>query len=150
MTVITTIRSIASIEEAGESDAARSPEQLEELEQVARSIDGDAFAFAELYDRHVVRVYRHAYYVVNDRNVAEDLTAQTFLKAWQAIGRFNIGGAPFIAWLLPIAHNVCISYLRSKRDHSELEDTHVDEKRHGNPEAALELAEDQKAVREAI
>jgi RNA polymerase sigma-70 factor (ECF subfamily) len=122
----------------------------EERQLVRRAIDGDTDAFAQLYDLLVVRVYRHVYYMVNETNAAEDLTAQTFLKAWEAMPRYTDRGVPFAAWILRIGHNVAVSYLRSKRDHSELQDIHIDQKRHNNPDEALREAEDQKAVREAI
>jgi RNA polymerase sigma-70 factor, ECF subfamily len=122
----------------------------EERKQVRAAVSGNAAAFAELYDRHVVRVYRHIYYMVHDRTTSEDLTAQTFLKAWEAISRYKDQGAPFVAWLLRIAHNVSISHLRSERGHSELEDVHIDHKAVGNPEEALRQAEDQQEVRKAI
>jgi RNA polymerase sigma-70 factor (ECF subfamily) len=126
------------------------PDREEERRLVERAVAKDQAAFAELYDRHVVRVYRHIYYLVGDAREAEDLTAQTFLKAWEAIGRYKERGAPIVAWLLRIAHNLTVSYLRSKRDHSELEDVYVDHKRAGNPEEVLEQSTDEKSVREAV
>jgi RNA polymerase sigma-70 factor (ECF subfamily) len=131
-------------------DAQARADREEEKLLVQRAIGKDQAAFAELYDRHVVRVYRHIYYLVNDTREAEDLTAQTFLKAWEAIGRYKERGAPIIAWLLRIAHNLTVSYLRSKRDHSELEDVHVDQRRGGNPEEVLVQASDEHSVREAV
>jgi RNA polymerase sigma-70 factor (ECF subfamily) len=122
----------------------------EEKQLVQRAVGKDQSAFAELYDRHVVRVYRHIYYLVGDAREAEDLTAQTFLKAWEAIGRYKERGAPIVAWLLRIAHNLTVSYLRSKRDHSELDDAYVDQKRGGNPEEVLEQSSDERSVREAV
>ena len=126
------------------------PNRDEEKRLVFQAIERDQSAFAELYDRHVVRVYRHIYYLVNDAREAEDLTAQTFLKAWEAIDRYKERGAPFVAWLLRIAHNLTISYLRSKRDHSELDEGFVDNKRGGNPEESLEQASDELSVRDAV
>jgi RNA polymerase sigma-70 factor (ECF subfamily) len=126
------------------------PDREEERRLVLLAVQRDQGAFAELYDRHVVRVYRHIYYMVNDAREAEDLTAQTFLKAWEAIDRYKERGAPFIAWLLRIAHNLTISFLRSKRDHSELDEGFVDSKRGGNPEESLEQASDERSVREAV
>ena len=126
------------------------PNRDEERRLVLRAIERDQPAFAELYDQHVVRVYRHIYYLVNDAREAEDLTAQTFLKAWEAIDRYKERGAPFVAWLLRIAHNLTISYLRSKRDHSELDEGFVDHKRGGNPEESLEQASDERTVRDAV
>jgi RNA polymerase sigma-70 factor, ECF subfamily len=126
------------------------PDREEERRLVQRAIDRDQAAFAELYDRHVVRVYRHIYYLVGDTSVAEDLTAQTFLKAWEAIDRYKERGAPIVAWLLRISHNLTVSYLRSKRDHSELDEAYVDQKRSGNPEEVLEQTTDEKSVRDAV
>jgi len=126
------------------------PSRDEERRLVLCATKRDPAAFAELYDRHVVRIYRHIYYMVNDAREAEDLTAQTFLKAWEAIERYKERGAPFVAWLLRIAHNLTISYLRSKRDHSELDEGFVDNKRGGNPEESLERASDERSVRDAV
>lgn len=126
------------------------PDREEERQLVLRAIEKDAQAFADLYDRHVVRVYRHIFYLVNDATQAEDLTAQTFLKAWEAIGRYKEKGAPIIAWLLRIGHNLTVSYLRSKRDHGVLEETLIDQKLHRNPEEALEQSTDEDSVRDAI
>src|SRR4051812_20188919 len=91
--------------EASAAEKARI-QRDEERAFVQLAIERDASAFASLYDRHVVRIYRHIYYLVNDAREAEDLTAQTFLKAWEAIDRYKERGAPFVAWLLRIAHNL--------------------------------------------
>jgi RNA polymerase sigma-70 factor (ECF subfamily) len=126
------------------------PDREEERELVRRAIERDTSAFAGLYDKHVVRIYRHIYYHVNRAPDAEDLTAQTFLKAWEAIDRYKETGAPFVAWLLRIAHNLTISFLRARREHIELDEAHVDQKRTGNPEQALQQSADEKTVREAV
>jgi RNA polymerase sigma-70 factor (ECF subfamily) len=137
-------------EAAEEDDAGAKPNRDEERRLVERAIARDQSAFAELYDKHVVRIYRHIYYLVNDAREAEDLTAQTFLKAWEAIDRYKERGAPIVAWLLRIAHNLTVSYLRSKREHSELDETFVDQKRGGNPEEVLEQSSDERSVRQAV
>ncbi len=49
-----------------------------------------------------------------------------------------------------IAHNLTVSYLRSKRDHGTLEDAFVDQKLRGNPQQALDLATDEQSVRDAV
>ncbi len=142
--------------ETTEADSDQSAEEAarkareEERELVQQAIQRDTAAFAELYDRNVVRVYRHIYYLIGDSKETEDLTAQTFLKAWEAIGRYKERGAPFAAWLLRIAHNLTVSYLRSKRDHSELEDTYEDQKSGTNPEQVLVQSSEEKSVREAV
>ncbi len=117
---------------------------------VLRAIQKDQDAFGELYDRHAVRVYRHIYYMVGNAAEAEDLTAQTFLRAWEAIGRYQVRGAPFVSWLLRIAHNLGVSHLRSKRESSQLHDGIVDDKTRRDPESAYEVTAEEELVREAI
>ena len=127
-----------------------SADREEERQLVLRAVERDATAFAELYDKHVIRIYRHVYYLVSDATTAEDLTAQTFLKAWEAIDRYKERGAPFVAWLLRISHNLTVSFLRSKRDHSELDETFLDHKSSNSPEEALAQSVDEKSMREAV
>ena len=126
------------------------PPQIDELPLVRRAILRDREAFGALYDRHVVRVYRHIYYIVGRPAEAEDLTAQAFLQAWEAIERYQIRGAPFVSWLLRIAHNLAVSYLRSRRESAELPETLVDVSRQGNPEQEVLRGADGERVREAI
>ena len=117
---------------------------------VLRAIQRDEPAFAELYERHVVRVYRHIYYMVGNAAEAEDLTSQTFLRAWEAIDRYQVRGAPFVSWLLRIAHNLGVSHLRSKRESSQLHDGIVDETLRRDPESVYARTAEEELVREAI
>lgn len=126
------------------------PQDVDERILVRRAIARDGEAFGALYDRHVVRVYRHIYYLVGNAAEAEDLTAQAFLQAWEAIHRYQQRGAPFVSWLLRIAHNLGVSHLRSRRPGAELPETLVDHSRHGNPEEALQRQAERERVREAI
>ena len=123
---------------------------VDETTLVTRAIARDREAFGALYDRHVVRVYRHIYYMVGNAAEAEDLAAQAFLQAWEAISRYEIRGAPFVSWLLRIAHNLGVSHLRSRREGAELPETLVDHSRHGNPEEELQRQLEGERVREAI
>jgi RNA polymerase sigma-70 factor (ECF subfamily) len=125
-------------------------EPVDEQTLVERAIGRDPEAFGELYDLHVVRVYRHIYYLVGSVSEAEDLTAQTFLQAWQAIDRYQMRGAPFLSWLFRIAHNLAVSHLRGRRDNTQLYDTVVDETPRQNPEEACEQKVDLDRVRQAI
>lgn len=126
------------------------PRANDDTELVLRAIQRDQDAFGELYDRHVVRVYRHIYYMVGNAAEAEDLTAQAFMRAWEAIPRYQVRGAPFVSWLLRIAHNLGVSHLRSKRDSSQIHEGIVDHKMQRDPESAYEQTADEEMVREAI
>jgi RNA polymerase sigma-70 factor (ECF subfamily) len=121
-----------------------------EVDLIESARGGNALAFAVLYDRYADRVYRHIVYRVGRPHECEDLTQQTFLKAWQAIGRYKVMETPFIGWLLTIAHNTVISYFRSNREHATLVDDlpRLDER--SDPHSLVERRDRQLQVRQAI
>ena len=65
----------------------------------------DPARFAELYDRHVGRVYAYVSRRTGDRATAEDVTADVFEHALTHLRQFEWRGTPFIAWLYRIAAN---------------------------------------------
>lgn len=62
--------------------------------------------FAPLYDLYAERIYRYAYRRVGTHHDAEDVTAQTFQQALQALPNYEWRGLPFGAWLFRIAGNI--------------------------------------------
>ena len=74
---------------------------------------GDRAAYDELYRRHHARVARLCYRFLHNRPDAEEAAQETFLKAFQALPRFN-GQYQVGAWLSRIAANVCVDHLRVK------------------------------------
>ena len=101
-------------------------ERNEEL--VALAIKGDGEAFGKLYLRHLDSIYRYVYFRVGDTAEAEDLTEEVFVRAWEALPRYQTREYQFISWLYRIAHNLVIDYRRRKRPDALV---NVDE----NPEA---------------
>jgi RNA polymerase sigma-70 factor (ECF subfamily) len=93
---------------------------LDDETLVDRATAGDREAFGELYERSVRRVFRHVLYMVNDVDLAEDLTEQTFLRALEAIHRYERRGVPFLAWLLRIARNLYLNGRRVERNNSTI------------------------------
>lgn len=94
----------------------------EERALAARASGGDRAAYGELYQRYVDKIYRYIYFKVGGRDETEDLTSQTFLKAWDAIGDYEWRNHPFGAWLFRIAHNLVVDHHRAKREHVALDD----------------------------
>lgn len=88
---------------------------------VQRAISGDSEAFATLYTAYVDRVYRFIFFRVGEARLAEDLTSQSFLKAWEHLGRYQIRGLPFGAWLFRIARNTVIDHYRVSKETVSLE-----------------------------
>jgi RNA polymerase sigma-70 factor, ECF subfamily len=81
---------------------------------VREAIKRDKVAFSDLYDLYVDRIYRHVFYRVSNHADAEDITQDTFLRAWQSIDKFKKTEAPFLAWLITIANNLTTSHFRSR------------------------------------
>jgi len=73
----------------------------------------DARAFAALYDRHSRAAYGMAYRLMNERQAAEDLTQDAFLKVWRSAGGYRPGRGSVRTWVLSIVHNRGIDQLRS-------------------------------------
>jgi RNA polymerase sigma-70 factor (ECF subfamily) len=82
---------------------------------VERARDGDTAAFGALYDRYVDTVYRFLYYRVGNRQLAEDLTSETFLRALRRIGTVTWQGRDLGAWLVTIARNLTADHFKSSR-----------------------------------
>lgn len=74
----------------------------------------DPQAMAELYDRFGRVVYAVIARIVRNGAVAEELTQEAFLRAWNRSGDFDEGRGKLSPWLLTIARNRAIDYLRSK------------------------------------
>lgn len=93
-----------------------SPDDL----QLAQEAITDADAFAQLYHRHVRRVYR--YHIAHTGNVtdAEDLTSQTFMSAMQGLKSFR-GEGSFAAWVMGIASKKRLMYFRGRKPEVPLE-----------------------------
>lgn len=80
---------------------------------VDRVLAGDQEAFTRLIERHQRRVLNFMYRMVGEREAAEDLTQEVFLKVYEALPRFRKAAA-FSTWLFRIAHNHCLNALRGK------------------------------------
>ncbi|MFL5342372.1 MAG: RNA polymerase sigma factor [Gemmataceae bacterium] len=85
----------------------------EEPELIRSAQLGDRAAFAVLVERYWDRLYRWLYHLTHDAHAAEDLTQETFLKAFAAVNRFTVG-TNFRAWLFRIGHNNFVNLHRSR------------------------------------
>jgi RNA polymerase sigma-70 factor (ECF subfamily) len=93
-------------------------------EELARQGQGgDEEAFGALVERHHAAVYRVALSFVSDPDLAQDVTQETFLKAFRGLGGFR-GEAAFRTWLFTITTNTARSMLRrqTRRKETELDD----------------------------
>jgi RNA polymerase sigma-70 factor, ECF subfamily len=70
--------------------------------------------FWEIYDRHYARVQRYATAMLRDRSAADDVVQETFLRVQKSLDTVR-EPAKVPAWVLRIAHNLCIDHLRSRQ-----------------------------------
>lgn len=89
-----------------------------ELIDLAR---GNPEAFGRLYRAHHGPIASMLYRRLGDAHAAEDLAAQTFINAWQALPRYTHTGAPFRAWLMRIAINEARRWSRRQSRRRDVE-----------------------------
>jgi len=87
----------------------------------------DPQALADLYDRYGRLVYALILRIVKDAGIAEDLVQETFLRVWNRVHGFDAQKGAIGPWLLAVARNRAIDYLRSaggrERNAVEFEET---------------------------
>lgn len=107
---------------------------------IAAYIAGDEDAFATLTARHIKGVYSFAYRLIGDTHAAEDVTQETFVKIWKSLKSYNQGTSKFKTWMLHIARNTAIDFLRKRKHvplsqfddeegHNSITDTSADEEK---------------------
>jgi RNA polymerase sigma-70 factor, ECF subfamily len=106
---------------------AREPGDAWDLVHAAQQ--GDTSAFGRLYDRYVDVVFRYVLFRVGDRELAEDVTSETFLRALRRIGSVSYQGRDVGAWFVTIARNLVLDHVKSSRFRLEVATAEVDDSR---------------------
>jgi RNA polymerase sigma factor (sigma-70 family) len=86
----------------------------------AAVVRGDGAAFAEVFDRHGDRVWRHTWRLMQHRQDTEDVTAAVFAEAWRKRSRVRIVDGSVLPWLLATATNCARNARRSIRRNERL------------------------------
>lgn len=121
-------------------------------ELVAAAREGDAEAFGTLVRRYQKRIYRLAVHLLRDAAEAEDVTQETFVRAYGALDRFDGRSEPF-TWMYRIAVNLSLNTIRSRKTNRRAttpDDPRIEgllvEKRAGLADPATLVADRQLAV----
>lgn len=122
-----------------------------ELQRLIRqSQEGDTDAFGRVYDHFFVQVYRYCAFRL-PKEVAEDTTADIFVKAWEKLHTYKIKkGVPFAAWLFRIARYSVIDIYRSARGFEEVPEEIPDTDHFNRAEARAERNDTLRVVRSAL
>lgn len=131
-----------------------------DAELVLKAQQGDVQAFDQLVERYHSKIYGLTYNMTSNREDAEDLTQEVFVKAFEALPRFK-GKSSFYTWVYRIAVNKTINY-RKKRNRKralsldsfdqdiKLDDAYHEMTAKGSPLRNISLSELQKKLNEAL
>ena len=86
-----------------------------DAELIQATIDGDTSAFSVLVGRYSRDVYGFVFFMAKNVSDAEDITQETFVKVWKNLKKFK-PEQRFKSWLLAIARNTTIDYIRKRRN----------------------------------
>jgi RNA polymerase sigma-70 factor (ECF subfamily) len=82
--------------------------ETDDMELVRQAQTGSVTAVGELYDRHRSRIFRYIHFKTGNKQVAQDLASEVFLRMVDHLSDFQPRGVPFSAWLYRIAQNLII------------------------------------------
>jgi RNA polymerase sigma-70 factor (ECF subfamily) len=111
---------------------------------------GDREAFGRIFDAYAGPIHRFIASRVNSPSDAEDLTQLVFVKALEALPRYEARGIPFGGWLFRLARNAIIDQLRTRRNHLSLVVAVTRETEDAGPEARAALRDDLDRVARAL
>ena len=117
---------------------------------VAEAQRGDPEAFGRIFDAYVGPIHRFIASRVNRPSDAEDLTQLVFVKALEALPRYEARGIPFGGWLFRLARNAIIDQVRTRRDHLSLVAAVTRATEDAGPEAMATLRDDLDRVARAL
>jgi RNA polymerase sigma-70 factor (ECF subfamily) len=123
-------------------------ETLDRLVEEAKR--GDREAFGRIFDAYAGPVYRFIASRVNRPSDAEDLTQLVFVKALEALPRYEVRGIPFGGWLFRLARNAVIDQVRTRKEHLSLLAAATRETEEAGPEARATVQDDLDRVAAAL
>jgi len=93
---------------------------------IARLQEGSEVAFNRIYERYHQALYGVIFAIVKDEDVAQEVLQDVFIKIWKNADKYDKGSGRFFTWILNIARNASVDYLRSKRHKNSLKNLSAD------------------------
>jgi RNA polymerase sigma-70 factor (ECF subfamily) len=119
------------------------------ISEIAECARVDPAAFGIIYNRYIDRIYRYICTQVHNIHDAEDLTAQVFMSAWEALPNYEERGL-FSAWIFGIARNKVRAFHRKQRGNLPLDQIHEQPTNNPDPFARIETNESLTDLMEII
>lgn len=155
----------AALDRSAIAEMAESPESSIidfDAQLMLRFQNGDTGAFDTLFEKHMRRIIQYVYRFVRNREVAEELAQEVFLKVYENASGYR-PRAKFLSWLYTIATNICLNEIRKpqfRARHQSLDDSiagsaGADTMRHEiaverGPDMELERVELERAIKGAL
>lgn len=109
-------------------------------ELIRRAKGGDKSAFEKLYHGHVTPLYRYVLVRMRNREDAQDIVQEAFLKAYEALPGYEARGGSFLPFLFTVARNLLINQSKRKRPIT-MENSDIDNMQEGGGESTAYAAE---------
>jgi RNA polymerase sigma-70 factor (ECF subfamily) len=121
---------------------------IERLVVEART--ADARSFGQLFDHFHLPIYRYVVSRVHSPADAEDLTQLVFVKALEALPRYESRGIPFGGWLFRLARNAVVDFTRTRHEHADLDAVTSQGTQEPGPEDVAMIRQDLDRVHAAL
>ncbi|MBA4147869.1 MAG: sigma-70 family RNA polymerase sigma factor [Verrucomicrobia bacterium] len=117
-----------------------SNEGADDLTLARRAQEGDAVAYDTLMRKYQQRIYATLYNMTSNHEDANDLTQETFIKAYQALKSFK-GDAGFYTWVYRIAVNKTLNFLKQRKNKRHMSLNDLDFNVENNPDLVALISE---------
>jgi len=119
---------------------------MDEPELISDILKGNHEQYAHLVNRYHIGLIIHCDRLLGDREEAEDVAQQAFIKAYNQLAKFDARKSRFSTWLYRIAHNAAIDHLRARKSHLPLDELSLA----APPDPSLIEAETAAEIRAAV
>lgn len=123
---------------------------LPDRDLILRARRGETEAFGELVRRTQTAVFNVCYRLLGERREAEDLTQETFIRAWERLHTFD-PDRPFLPWIRRVAANLCLNHLSARApDSPELDEERDEADAPSGPPQLVEQRQQSEQLRAAL
>lgn len=99
----------------------RAPQSMYTENELVRSlVQNDLLAYAYLYEHYSLTLYGYIGKIIKDERMAEDILQEVFVKVWKKIKSYNYKKGSLFTWMLHIARNTAIDFLRMEERRNEI------------------------------
>lgn len=118
---------------------------------IIKAKEGDSMAFGQVYTEYLTPVYRYLYFRLGDKESADDLAQEVFIKVFESLDRITITDKTPLTYFYTVARNLLIDTYRKKKiptiDEDQAENKLIDE---DNPEKQTILKDDIRRLKGAL